>query len=162
MDLHPRGSLLGIVPIIFLFCSYCIFTMSPLCSFNILHNLQTCYQLKCVSILFPTYVKYVMTFSWYELLNCDHLFHCVLMCFLVASPLHFWLPHQCHIMLGHVSILECTSTNLRPHTCKLAPSIFNLIYTLILLLKEFSWASNKMVKLTFNMIKVKAHKTAQK
>jgi hypothetical protein len=133
LDLHPRGSLLGIVPITFLFLFllhlHNVPIMLPLCSFNILHNLQTCCQLECVSILFPTSVNYVMTFSWYELLNCDHLFHCVLMCFLVASPLHFWLPHQCHIMLSQVSILECTPTNLHPHTCKLAPSIFNLIYT---------------------------------
>jgi hypothetical protein len=94
LDLHPRGSLLGVVPITFLFFLFLLHLhnvpiMLFLCSFNIIHNLQTSYQLDCVSILFPTFVKYVMTFSSYELMNCDHLFHCVLMCFIVASPLHF-------------------------------------------------------------------------
>jgi len=147
LDLHPRGSLLGIVPITFLFfCSFYIFTMSPLCYFYVLSTFFITCKLVINLDVFQFCSQHLSNMLWH-FLNMNSwivTIHCVLMCFIVASPLHFWLPHQCHIMLGHVPILECTPTTLHPHTCKLAPSIFSLIYTLYCYSKNFHGQATKL------------------
>lgn len=150
LDLHPRGSLLGIVPITFLFfvpftssqCPHDVTFMFFQHSSKLTNLLSTwmCFNFvpNICQICYDIFLIWTPEF-WPSIPLCSNVFHCgIPITFLTTTS----MPHHDR---------SCSNFGMHTHNAiptHLQTNAFNIqlhLY-LIFLFTKFSWANNKMVK----------------